>query len=159
VDAGEGCVAPSAETIRDGSYPLSFPVQIHFSQQAFDNPILRAFLWHFFERGSIETLGERPFEGLDIEALDTTVRDEVFDLLSAYEETAAEAAPEAEATGEAPEATEEAEVAATEAAPAATEEAAATPEATEEAPAATEAAEPAATEEAAATPEATEAAE
>ncbi len=107
VDAGQGCVAPSAETFADGSYPLAFPVRYYVNQAAFDNALLRAYLWHFFDETSIETLAKYPFAGFDFKAYGTDLREEVYDLLAAYEEEAA--APEATAT-----ATPEAEQAATE---------------------------------------------
>lgn len=180
LDAGNGCVAPDPETLTDGSYALSHPVRYYFSQKAFSNGMARAFLWHFFDQTTVNTLRDHPFVGLDLEVYDTTLRDDVFALLEEYEQTlvaqpevtATEAAPAGEGaevvTTEEPAATEAAateEVAPTEAA---TEEAAPTQAATEEpAPVVTEevapteevtpeATEAMATEEAAATPEPTE---
>jgi len=98
VDAGQGCVAPSAETFADGSYPLTFPVRYYVNQAAFDNALLRAYLWHFFDETSIETLARYPFAGFDFTAYGTDLREDVYNLLTAYEEEAASAAPEATAT-------------------------------------------------------------
>ena len=97
VDAGSGCVAPSAETIADGTYPLSFPVRYAFSQKAFTNGLLRALLWHFFDTTTLDRLEKYPFVGLNLDALRGDQRDAVYDLLTAYEEQAAAQAP-AEAT-------------------------------------------------------------
>lgn len=45
VDAGDGCVAPSKETIQDGSYkPLSRPLFIYVSTAAIKKPQVKAFL-------------------------------------------------------------------------------------------------------------------
>ena len=152
IDAGDGCVAPSPETLADGTYALSFPVSYYFSEASFENPMVRALLWHFFDRSSLETLREAPYAMSDYDAMATTQRDAMFNMLAEYE---ANLAASAEAT---PAATEEAapavteEPAATEAAPAATEAApmvteAPVMEATEAvAPVATEAMVPAATE-------------
>jgi phosphate transport system substrate-binding protein len=48
VDGGDGCVAPSPETIADGSYSLSRPLYIYPSvQRAADNPVLSAWIEYF----------------------------------------------------------------------------------------------------------------
>ncbi len=45
VDAGKGCVAPSAETIADGSYtPLSRPLFMYPSDKALKKPEVKAFM-------------------------------------------------------------------------------------------------------------------
>jgi phosphate transport system substrate-binding protein len=45
IDSGGGCVAPSAETARDGSYtPLSRPLFIYPSKASLDKPEVKAFL-------------------------------------------------------------------------------------------------------------------
>jgi phosphate transport system substrate-binding protein len=45
VDGGSGCVAPSTETVQDGSYtPLSRPLFIYPSDQALARPEVKAFL-------------------------------------------------------------------------------------------------------------------
>jgi hypothetical protein len=152
VDAGNGCVAPSAETIADGSYPLSYSVNYYFNQTSLTDPAVRVFLWQFFSNTVLDQLAGSSLVGLDIDALRTTLRDEVFTMLEALDvpvvteepTPAATEEPEVSATEEvAPVATEEVTPVATEeVAPAATEEA--TPVATEPAPAVTEEATPAA---------------
>lgn len=129
VDAGNGCVAPSPEAFADGSYSLSYPIRYVFSKQSFDAPLARAFLWNFFMPEAQDALAGYAFAGFDLAAFADATRDEVFEMLAAYEGAAEEAGePEAGA----PEATEEVEPAATEEpAPEATE--AATPEPTIEA--------------------------
>ena len=51
VDNGEGCVAPSSETARDGSYaPLSRPLFIYIDKKAWtSNPALKSFITYFVE--------------------------------------------------------------------------------------------------------------
>ena len=45
VDGGDGCVAPSAETVQDGSYkPLSRPLFIYPSEKALNRPEVKAFV-------------------------------------------------------------------------------------------------------------------
>lgn len=100
VDAGAGCVAPSAETFADGSYALSFPMQIHVSRAAFANPLVRAYLWHFFAQSTLDTLANYPFAGFDLDAYSRDVREAVYEMLAAYEAQAAEVpAEEAAPTG------------------------------------------------------------
>ncbi len=51
VDNGEGCVSPSAETARDGSYaPLSRPLYIYIDKKAWaSNPALKSFITFYVE--------------------------------------------------------------------------------------------------------------
>ncbi len=48
IDAGEGCVAPSVETVADGSYqPLSRPEFIYVKQSVADDPAIKAFVEYY----------------------------------------------------------------------------------------------------------------
>ena len=50
VDSGDGCVEPSVETARDGSYsPLSRPLFIYPSKAGLDKPQVKAFLDFYLE--------------------------------------------------------------------------------------------------------------
>lgn len=50
IDSGSGCVEPSAETARDGSYtPLSRPLFIYPSKAALEKPEVKAFLEFYLE--------------------------------------------------------------------------------------------------------------
>ena len=102
VDAGAGCVVPSAETLAEGGYALSFPVQVHVSRAAFANPLVRAYLWHFFAQSTLDTLAGYPFAGFDLDAYQRDTREEVYGLLAAYEAQAAEAPAEETAPTETP---------------------------------------------------------
>jgi phosphate transport system substrate-binding protein len=59
VDGGEGCVAPSAETIADGSYPLSRSLYIYVSKSSLaDSPALQAYVDFYLSDDSIGSLVE-----------------------------------------------------------------------------------------------------
>jgi phosphate transport system substrate-binding protein len=50
VDAGDGCVAPSAQTIQDGSYtPLSRPLFMYPSTEALKSPEVKAFMQYVLD--------------------------------------------------------------------------------------------------------------
>ena len=50
IDSGDGCVAPSAETIQDGSYkPLSRPIFMYPSDKAMERPEVREFMTFVIE--------------------------------------------------------------------------------------------------------------
>jgi phosphate transport system substrate-binding protein len=50
VDAGDGCVAPSPETITDGSYkPLSRPLFIYVKSTSLEQPHVKAFVRYYIE--------------------------------------------------------------------------------------------------------------
>jgi phosphate transport system substrate-binding protein len=95
VPLGEACVAPDEATISDGSYPLAYPVRYYFSRASYENVMLRAFLWHFFDLTSLDEFAALGYVGLDVDLLGGDQRDALFDELTAYEEAAAQAAAEA----------------------------------------------------------------
>jgi phosphate transport system substrate-binding protein len=50
VDGGDGCVAPSATTVQDGTYtPLSRPLFIYVKQESFEKPEVEAFLQYILD--------------------------------------------------------------------------------------------------------------
>jgi phosphate transport system substrate-binding protein len=50
IDGGDGCVAPSTETVQDGSYqPLSRPLFIYPSDKALERPEVKAFVEFYLE--------------------------------------------------------------------------------------------------------------
>jgi phosphate transport system substrate-binding protein len=52
VDGGDGCVAPSAETIADGSYPVSRPLFIYVNKaEAESNPAVAAYVDFYLDAG------------------------------------------------------------------------------------------------------------
>lgn len=63
VDGGEGCVAPSAETIADGSYPISRGLYIYVNAaNAEENPAVAAYVDYYLEAGyaAVEEVGYVP---------------------------------------------------------------------------------------------------
>ncbi|MEO5918583.1 MAG: PstS family phosphate ABC transporter substrate-binding protein [Candidatus Limnocylindrales bacterium] len=51
IDSGSGCVAPSLDTIKDGSYsPLSRPLLVYSSRQALARPEVAAFFTYYLDR-------------------------------------------------------------------------------------------------------------
>jgi phosphate transport system substrate-binding protein len=52
IDNGKGCVLPSEETVRNGTYqPLSRPLFIYVSRKAADRPEVEAFVRFYLEKG------------------------------------------------------------------------------------------------------------
>ena len=63
VDAGDGCVTPTAATIEDGSYqPLSRPLFIYVSKQSLERPEVAAFVQFYLEnaRELVQEVGYVP---------------------------------------------------------------------------------------------------
>lgn len=124
VDAGDGCVAPSVETIADGSYALSQPLVLVLNQTTLASDVVQSAVWTILSDVNYSAVEGAGLVGLD---LDTLVSQRIAlealfveaDALEA-ERFAAEAAAIATQTAEAvtPEPT-------VEGTPAATEEAAA----------------------------------
>lgn len=57
VDAGEGCVAPSIETIGDGSYPLSRTLYLYVSKASAERPEVDRFV-DYYLRGGLSAVEE-----------------------------------------------------------------------------------------------------
>ncbi|HET6715334.1 MAG TPA: phosphate ABC transporter substrate-binding protein PstS family protein [Actinomycetota bacterium] len=58
VDGGDGCVAPSAEAVADGSYPLSRSLYIYVSADAAARPEVAAYLDYYVSDEAMTTLVE-----------------------------------------------------------------------------------------------------
>jgi phosphate transport system substrate-binding protein len=73
IDGGEGCVAPSAETIADGTYPLSRSLYIYVSTTALEeNPAVEAYVDFYLSDEGLVAVGEAGYVDLDEEALSAT---------------------------------------------------------------------------------------
>jgi phosphate transport system substrate-binding protein len=76
VDAGDGCVAPTDETIADGSYPIARPLFLYVNvDKAAENPALAAYVDHYLSEEGIAAVSEVGYVELaedDLEALRTT---------------------------------------------------------------------------------------
>jgi len=60
VDGGEGCIAPTTETIADGSYPISRPLFIYVSTTSLEeNPAVGAYVEYYVGEGlsAVEEVG------------------------------------------------------------------------------------------------------
>jgi phosphate transport system substrate-binding protein len=60
VDGGAGCVAPSPETIRDGSYaPLSRPLYVYIKAESLERPEVQEFMRFYIENAGtlVESVG------------------------------------------------------------------------------------------------------
>jgi phosphate transport system substrate-binding protein len=71
VDAGKGCVAPSAETAQNGEYvPLSRPLFIYPSDEALEKPEVKAFVDYYLENVNdiAESVGFIPLTEEQLEA-------------------------------------------------------------------------------------------
>ncbi len=73
VDGGDGCVAPTDETIADGSYPLSRPLFIYVNlAQAESNPAIPAFV-DFYLGDGIEAVTDVGYVALEDEELQESI--------------------------------------------------------------------------------------
>ena len=73
VDAGDGCVTPTAATIEDGSYqPLSRPMFIYVSKQSLERPEVAAFVQFYLENAR-ELVQEVGYVPLPAEAYKTSL--------------------------------------------------------------------------------------
>ncbi|MEK7423376.1 MAG: substrate-binding domain-containing protein [Actinomycetota bacterium] len=65
VDAGDGCIVPSAETIADGSYPFSRSLYIYVSATAMaENPAVGSFVDLYLSADGIAAVTEAGYVGL-----------------------------------------------------------------------------------------------
>lgn len=72
IDGGEGCVAPTAETIADGSYPISRPLFIYVNADAAaTSPVLEAFV-DFYLHDAIDAVADVGYVPLSDEDLAAT---------------------------------------------------------------------------------------
>ena len=72
VDGGDGCIAPTDETIADNSYPVSRPLFIYVNPaKADENPALAAFV-DFYLGEAIASVSEVGYVDLDEQTLDAT---------------------------------------------------------------------------------------
>lgn len=73
IDAGDGCIAPTIETIADGSYPLGRPLFIYpNNQHAIDNPALGAWVDFFLSDAGIENVTEVGYVALSADEIEAT---------------------------------------------------------------------------------------
>ncbi|MCC7207074.1 MAG: substrate-binding domain-containing protein, partial [Anaerolineae bacterium] len=103
IDAGNGCVEPTPETLADGSYALSAPLSLVFNTASFERPEVRAYVWYLLGDDALAVLGNQGLSGLDAASFEAA-REIVlqrFAELGATAATPAPAEPTAQATAEA----------------------------------------------------------
>lgn len=107
IDSGEGCVAPTMETITDGSYLLSTPVSLVSIEQALASPEVQALVWYILRDASRDLLADSNLILVDEQTFED-YRAAVVDVFADAEAAAAAAEAETEAetgddqAGEAP---------------------------------------------------------
>lgn len=73
VDGGDGCVAPTAETIASGEYPIARPLFIYVNaDEAAARPELAAFVDYYLSDAGIAAVSEADYVALDADALAET---------------------------------------------------------------------------------------
>lgn len=73
VDGGDGCVAPTAETIASGEYPIARPLFIYVNaDEAAARPELTAFVNYYLSDAGIAAVSEADYVALDADALAET---------------------------------------------------------------------------------------
>jgi len=74
IDGGSGCVAPTTETIADGSYPISRSLYIYVNTaKAAESPALSAFVdYYLSDAGLVDVVGEVGYVSLPTERIDAT---------------------------------------------------------------------------------------
>lgn len=80
VDAGEGCVEPTDESIADGDYvPLSRPLYVYVSTKALESEAVQAFTEYYLENVDVllEDVGYIPLTEEDLEASKSALADAI----------------------------------------------------------------------------------
>jgi phosphate transport system substrate-binding protein len=73
VDGGDGCVAPTPETIASGEYPIARPLFIYVNaDEAAARPELAAFVDYYLSDEGIAAVSEADYVALDADALSET---------------------------------------------------------------------------------------
>ncbi len=73
IDGGDGCVAPTPETIASGEYPISRPLFIYVNtDRAASNPALEAFVNYYLSDTGIAAVAEADYVALEADALAAT---------------------------------------------------------------------------------------
>jgi phosphate transport system substrate-binding protein len=74
VDGGEGCIAPSSETIADGTYPVARSLYIYVNtNKAAESPALQAFVDFYMSDAGYEAVAEADYVQLPQERWDQSV--------------------------------------------------------------------------------------
>ncbi|MEX2420969.1 MAG: substrate-binding domain-containing protein, partial [Actinomycetota bacterium] len=73
IDGGDGCVAPSRDTVIDGSYPLPRSLYIYVSEQAMaDNPTVKPFVDFYLSADGLASVEQVDYVSLPPDRIDAT---------------------------------------------------------------------------------------
>jgi phosphate transport system substrate-binding protein len=73
IDGGDGCVEPNADTIADGSYPLSRSLYIYVNtDKAASNPALKSFVDYYLSDEGIQAVTDSDYVAIPQDQLDAT---------------------------------------------------------------------------------------
>jgi phosphate transport system substrate-binding protein len=73
IDGGDGCVEPSADTIADGSYPLSRSLYIYVNaDKAASNAALKAFVDYYVSDDGIQAVADADYVAIPADQLEAT---------------------------------------------------------------------------------------
>lgn len=73
IDAGEGCVVPTEETVQDGSYPFSRTLYIYVSKAAaMEKPAVKAYVDYYLSAEGLASVSEVGYVDLDPATLTAT---------------------------------------------------------------------------------------
>jgi phosphate transport system substrate-binding protein len=73
IDGGDGCIEPSADTIADGSYPLSRSLYIYVNtDKAASNPALKAFVDYYLSDEGIQSVTDADYVAIPADQLEAT---------------------------------------------------------------------------------------
>ena len=73
IDGGDGCVAPSADTVSDGSYPLARPLFIYVNTaKAEENPAVAAYVDYYLSEEGLASVSEVGYVDLPEDQLQET---------------------------------------------------------------------------------------
>ena len=73
VDGGDGCVAPTEETISDGTYPFSRSLYIYVNTaKAEENPAVASYVDLYLSDAGLATVGEAGYVDLPADRIQAT---------------------------------------------------------------------------------------
>jgi phosphate transport system substrate-binding protein len=74
IDGGDGCVAPTTESIADGSYPIARELFVYVnSAKADDNPALAAFVDYYLSQEGLASVAEAGYVDLPEEEMQASI--------------------------------------------------------------------------------------
>jgi phosphate transport system substrate-binding protein len=63
IDTGNGCVAPTDQTIQDGTYPLAAPLNLVFNLRSLSRAEVRAYVWYLLSDDALTVLAQEGVVG------------------------------------------------------------------------------------------------